>query len=57
MNKEEVKFEMPKFSEIYVKADPQTITMLLKFARENLGNGVEIIDLEPKLENKSVTKK
>ena len=53
MNEKEVKFEMPKFTEIYVKADPQTIAMLLKFANENIGNGVRIINLRPKLlENK-----
>ena len=57
MNKEEVIFEMPKFTEIYVKADPQTIAIILKFAKENLGNGVEIIDIEPKLENKKVSEK
>ena len=57
MNEKEVKFEMPKFTEIYVKADPQTIAIILKFAKENLGNGVEIIDIEPKLENKKVSEK
>lgn len=47
----EGEFEIMEFDceEIYVKGEPAIILRILELARENLGNGVRKIDLNPEL--------
>lgn len=42
---------MVKFTKIYLEGNEEFINSVLKHAKDSLGHGCDIIDLEPELKN------
>lgn len=38
-----------EFTKIYVEGTPEIIGKILEIARDNLGDGISVIDLEPEV--------